>query len=71
MNEQRCVTPALLRGGLKWLFAAWLAATLLFAHGCHGDEDHELFGARAGSLSDGLLAIVHTSGSLLTSDRER
>ena len=21
-----------------------LAAQLLFAHGCHGDEDHELFG---------------------------
>jgi hypothetical protein len=22
-----------------------LVARLLFAHGCHGDEDHELFGA--------------------------
>ena len=28
----------------KWLFAAWLLASLLFAHGCHGNEDHELFG---------------------------
>ena len=28
----------------KWLLAAWAAASLLFAHGCHGpDEDHELF----------------------------
>lgn len=23
---------------------ALLTAHLLFAHGCHGDEDHELFG---------------------------
>lgn len=29
--------------GLRWLFAAWVATALLFAHGCHGpDEDHEL-----------------------------
>jgi hypothetical protein len=27
----------------KWLLAAWVAGALLFAHGCHGDEDHELF----------------------------
>ena len=31
---------------LKWLLAAWLLGSLLFAHGCHGpDEDHELFTA--------------------------
>ncbi len=30
---------------LKWLAAAWLGASLLFAHGCHGNEDHELFAA--------------------------
>lgn len=34
-------------GGLmvvaKWLIAAFVLASLLFAHGCHGDEDHELF----------------------------
>ena len=29
---------------LKWLLAAWVLGSLLFAHGCHGpDEDHELF----------------------------
>ena len=29
---------------LKWVLAAWLLGSLLFAHGCHGpDEDHELF----------------------------
>jgi hypothetical protein len=28
---------------LKWLVAAWLTGSLLFAHGCHGDEDHELW----------------------------
>lgn len=27
----------------KWLIAAFVLASLLFAHGCHGDEDHELF----------------------------
>lgn len=29
----------------KWLLAAWIVGTCLFAHGCHGDEDDELFGA--------------------------
>ncbi len=29
---------------LKWALAAWVLASLLFAHGCHGNEDHELFG---------------------------
>ncbi len=28
----------------RWLALAALAAALLYAHGCHGDEDHELFG---------------------------
>lgn len=28
---------------LRWLAAALVAAYLLFAHGCHGDEDNELF----------------------------
>jgi hypothetical protein len=31
--------------GLRWLMAAWLTGSLLFAHGCHGDEDNELFSA--------------------------
>jgi hypothetical protein len=30
---------------LKWALAAWVLASLLFAHGCHGNEDHELFDA--------------------------
>jgi hypothetical protein len=29
---------------LKGLLFTWLFASILFAHGCHGDEDHELFG---------------------------
>ena len=29
----------------KCLLAAWLLASLLFAHGCHGNEDNELFTA--------------------------
>ncbi len=29
---------------VKWLLAAWVVGSLLFAHGCHGpNEDHELF----------------------------
>lgn len=29
----------------KCLLAAWLLGSLLFAHGCHGNEDNELFTA--------------------------
>ena len=25
----------------RWIAVAFLASQLLFAHGCHGDEDHE------------------------------
>jgi hypothetical protein len=32
-----CVTLA------KWTLAIALLGSMLFAHGCHGDEDHELF----------------------------
>jgi Flp pilus assembly protein protease CpaA len=34
---------AAIRTWIKVLFAAFVLASLLFAHGCHGDEDHELF----------------------------
>ena len=34
----------------KALLAAWLLASLLFAHGCHGDADHELFGILRSSV---------------------
>jgi hypothetical protein len=30
---------------LKCLLIACVLASILFAHGCHGKEDHELFGA--------------------------
>lgn len=32
---------------LSWRFLLWLglgAGVTILAHGCHGDEDHELFG---------------------------
>jgi hypothetical protein len=32
---------------VKSLLIAWLLASILFAHGCHGNEDHELFAATA------------------------
>jgi hypothetical protein len=31
-----CITLA------KWTLALGLLGSVLFAHGCHGDEDHEL-----------------------------
>lgn len=30
---------------LRAVIFGGLLASILFAHGCHGDEDHELFGA--------------------------
>ena len=33
---------------LQGILLAWLFASILFAHGCHGDEDHELIGAWIG-----------------------
>ncbi len=55
-NRNRCFRLALARRHasakrkqvfliLKWTLAAWVLASLLFAHGCHGNEDHELWGA--------------------------
>ena len=39
--------PANAEGSLitfaKLVIAAFVLASLLFAHGCHGNEDHELF----------------------------
>ena len=35
---------ALFAGMLKGLLLTWLFASILFAHGCHGNEDNELFG---------------------------
>jgi hypothetical protein len=37
---------------VKTLLATWLLASLLFAHGCHGDEDAEM------SLSGSLWNVV-------------
>ncbi len=33
------------RGWLRYALALALGALLLLAHGCHGDEDNELFAA--------------------------
>jgi hypothetical protein len=33
---------------LRGLLLAWVLASILFAHGCHGNEDHELFGKAIG-----------------------
>jgi hypothetical protein len=30
---------------LQGILLVWLFASILFAHGCHGNEDHELFDA--------------------------
>jgi hypothetical protein len=35
---------------VRWAAALVVAAHLLFAHGCHGDEDNELFGVVAKSM---------------------
>jgi hypothetical protein len=45
-TEQRMRWAAVL---CRWALLAALTAHLLFAHGCHGDEDHELFGAVSGA----------------------
>ena len=37
-RTQRTLRP------IHWAAFVLLAAHLLFAHGCHGDEDHELLG---------------------------
>jgi len=40
----------------RWLFVGgfvFLAGYLLFCHGCHGDEDNELFAASRGLISSG------------------
>jgi hypothetical protein len=36
---------------VRCLLAAWLLASMLFAHGCHGNEDTELFAAYVAWLS--------------------
>jgi hypothetical protein len=42
-SHPKMLVPAL---ALVWkgLLIAGLFASILFAHGCHGNEDHELFG---------------------------
>ncbi|HZT81974.1 MAG TPA: hypothetical protein VFA26_17240 [Gemmataceae bacterium] len=36
-------TPPAIRRWDRWAFLLLLAGYLLFCHGCHGDEDNELF----------------------------
>ena len=45
---------------LKWILCAGLLASILFAHGCHGDEDHELFGSvrRQCGTSSGIGGVI-------------
>jgi hypothetical protein len=45
--QRRTTAPALhwVSAVCRWLIIATIAGQLVFAHGCHGDEDHELFGA--------------------------
>jgi hypothetical protein len=38
--------PGAGRGWIRWLILALLGGYLLFCHGCHGDEDDELFAVR-------------------------
>jgi len=45
-RDRPAVRPPLLTS-VRLLAAALLAAHFLFAHGCHGDEDNELFGRAA------------------------
>ncbi len=33
--------------GIRWLILLALAGLLVVAHGCHGNEDHELFAQAA------------------------
>jgi hypothetical protein len=53
---QRRRNPAAMSAAARWcvrgLLAAWLLASMLFAHGCHGDEDHELFTACVEWIAD-------------------
>ncbi len=47
-TDRRPRAPAAMRAMavlLRWAAFITVAAQLLFAHGCHGDEDHELFAA--------------------------
>jgi hypothetical protein len=49
-SERTNVAPA-----SRWRFAfalALLTGLLILAHGCHGDEDRELFAALLGVLSE-------------------
>jgi len=39
----RDIVPASPGRGRLWVALALLAGYLLFCHGCHGDEDNELF----------------------------
>ena len=47
VTRDRSTTQSRWTAVLRWLALAWVGAGLLFAHGCHGNEDHELFTALA------------------------
>jgi len=43
-DKQRNASLLRLTVAFRWAVLVALLSQLLFAHGCHGDEDHELFG---------------------------
>jgi len=43
-------------GGRRYLTALLLAGLLVVCHGCHGDEDNELFACARADLADGIAA---------------
>src|SRR5437879_3414847 len=45
-RDEECAAPA--RTGWGWLAVLLLGGYLLFAHGCHGDEDNELLAGISG-----------------------
>ena len=50
------------RSWLAWTALALLAGCLLFCHGCHGDEDNELFVGRRPPVT---MALMEAGRALL------
>lgn len=53
IQRQRQAAPVFCSTLAKWLLAALALGSLLFAHGCHGDNDHELFTRVMASVNAG------------------
>jgi hypothetical protein len=48
IDRDKAVQAAPSRTGWGWLAVLLLGGYLLFAHGCHGDEDNELIAGSSG-----------------------